>query len=94
MTKEDLTYGVQAKLKLKSKREALVIVDAVLNTMEKGLVQDRKLFLRDWIGIIDIRDQKENTNGRNPQTGEPIIIPKKKRAFFRPTEGFKGRLNK
>ena len=71
MTKADLIESLANEHEL-SKREAGDIIDFVLDSITSSLVSGEKVQLIPF-GAWDIRERKKR-EGRNPQTGEKLII--------------------
>lgn len=57
------------------------IVDAVFETIQAQLSAGEKVELKNF-GLFDVKDVAER-KGRNPRTGEEIIIPAHKLPFFK-----------
>lgn len=64
-----------------SKAKAHLLLDAVLDNIEAGLKSDRSVVLTRF-GTFVLRDARAR-EGRNPQTGEAVHIPKHTRVAFR-----------
>jgi nucleoid DNA-binding protein len=60
-------------------------VDLTVARMSDGVVQDEKLMLSGF-GIFYVHAKKER-KGRNPKTGEQVVIPPHKSVSFRQTKG-------
>lgn len=71
MTKADLIESLANEHEL-SKREAGDIIDFVLDSITSALTSGEKVQLIPF-GAWDIRERKKR-EGRNPQTGEKLII--------------------
>ena len=71
MTKADLIESLATEHEL-SKREAGDIIDFVLDSITGALTSGEKVQLIPF-GAWDIRERKKR-EGRNPQTGEKLII--------------------
>ena len=72
---------VAAKTQLK-KSEAEVAVDAALAIIAEALQANERVDLRGF-GSFVVKERKER-QGRNPRTGETIIIAAKRDASFKP----------
>jgi DNA-binding protein HU-beta len=72
-----------------------VVVEKVVNSLimqlKNSLANGENLTLAGF-GTFSTRDRKERT-GRNPQTGEPLNIPKKTVPTFTPAKAFKDIVN-
>ena len=69
------------------------IIDSFCETIEKGLIQGRKIELRGF-GTFFIKKIKEKYNARNPNTKELIYVPAKNKVRFRPSRKLKSFINK
>lgn len=86
MNKGDLIESVAAELKL-SKAEAGRAIDAVLDSIAKGLREDTKVNIVGF-GTFTKRDRGER-RGVNPITKAPMTIPATKTCGFRPSSQLK-----
>jgi nucleoid DNA-binding protein len=89
MTKQQLIEKVVAKTEL-GKAEVEVTVDSVLELIKEALQSNERVDLRGF-GSFVVKDRKER-QGRNPRTGETIIIAAKRDASFRPSKELTERL--
>jgi DNA-binding protein HU-beta len=80
MNKGDLIEAVAKDLKA-SKAAAERAVSAVIENISKGLKKDRKVQLVGF-GTFDVRKRKPR-KGRNPRTGEAILIKAGKSVGFK-----------
>ena len=60
--------------------DAIKAVDGVIDIMKDAFKNGRNVYLR-GLGSFVIKERKERT-GRNPRTGEVIIIPARKEVKF------------
>lgn len=60
--------------------DAIKVVDGVIDIMKDAFKNGRNVYLR-GLGSFVIKERKEKT-GRNPRTGEVIIIPAHKEVKF------------
>ncbi|GAB6888262.1 HU family DNA-binding protein [Desulfothermus okinawensis JCM 13304] len=81
MTKADLIAKV-AELAEMKKTEAEKAVAACLDAIKEILQNDQKLTITGF-GTFEVVQRKER-KGRNPQTGEEMIIPAAKVVKFKP----------
>lgn len=91
MNKADLVNAVAEKAEL-TKKEAEKALGAVLSTIEEALAQGDKVQLVGF-GTFEVRDRAQRT-GRNPKTGEEIIIPASKVPAFKPGKALKEAVDK
>ncbi|MES2615775.1 MAG: HU family DNA-binding protein [Bdellovibrionota bacterium] len=63
------------------------VLSSFLSTIETHITDGKKVRI-DKLGVISIRDTVAR-KGRNPKTGEEILIPAKKKIFFRSAKALK-----
>ncbi len=76
MAKDSGITGLQAEKAFNS------LINGIKSSLKKG---NRVTF--SGFGSFEVKNRKAR-NGRNPKTGEPINIPKKKRVRFNPSKSF------
>jgi DNA-binding protein HU-beta len=76
----------------KTKKEAGVLVDTVLQAISEALSNGEKVTLIGF-GNFEVKERPART-GRNPQTGEEIQIEASKVPSFRPGKQLKELVNK
>lgn len=88
LSKSELVKMVAEKAHL-TNSESERCVDAFLDTIKEN--SNEKIQLRDFgsFSVTTVPARK----GRNPQTGEEVDIPEKKRVLFKPSKTFKNYLN-
>ncbi len=91
MTKADIVENVYEKIGGFSKKEAADIVEAVFNTMKETLERGEKIKISGFGNFI-VRE-KHSRVGRNPQTGQGIVISARRVLTFRPSQVLKDVLN-
>jgi len=91
MTKADIVNAVYNRIGGFSKREAAELVEHVFETVKETLESGEKLKISGF-GNFVLRDKKART-GRNPQTGEEIIISARRVLTFKPSQVLKAELN-
>ena len=79
MIKSGLIQKVADKMGL-TKKDALVIVDSLLNSMTEALARNDKIGIR-GLGSLRVRQRRARI-GRNPKTGEKVQVPAKRVAYF------------
>ena len=89
MTKQDLVEAV-AKATGLSKRGAAGAVEATIEGIAKGIRKEKRLALSGF-GTFTVRKRKART-GRNPRTGEEIMINASKTIGFKAAPGLKSGL--
>lgn len=70
-----------------TKKDATALLDGMVGTFVKHLKKGERIRIP-GLGILEVRKTKART-GRNPQTGEPIKIPAKKKVAFRAAKDLK-----
>jgi DNA-binding protein HU-beta len=90
MNKTELVERV-AESTGKTKKEASLIVDTVLQTISDALKKGEKVTLIGF-GNFEVRERAART-GRNPQTGEEIQIEASKVPAFKPGKQLKELVN-
>ena len=80
MTKAELVERVAERINL-TKKQTEVIVNILLNSITEALSRGDKVELR---GFGSFRIRKRNPReGRNPKTGDAVLIPAKQVPFFK-----------
>ena len=90
LTRKELALAVTNKLGI-SQRNAAEIVDTVFATLKNTLVGGESIKLVQF-GSLIVRD-KSPRRGRNPKTGESMLITKRQMVNFRPSRQLRDRLN-
>ncbi len=83
MTKADLVSRVFHKTGF-PKKDLAIIIDAVFETMREALENEERIEIRGF-GVFSIKVRKPKV-GRNPKTGEEVIIPQRKVVHFKPSK--------
>ena len=91
MRKADLAEAAYRRHGGIPRRQALEIVDTILNSITRSLDRDERVVISGF-GSFHVRPRGPR-RGRNPQTGEAIWIPAAQRVVFRPSEKLVARLN-
>ncbi len=81
MVKHDLVNEVVNRTGL-SKTKAEIAVETVFETMKRSMERGERSELRGF-GVFNIRPRKTGI-GRNPRTGEEVLIPPGKAVRFKP----------
>jgi integration host factor subunit beta len=91
MTKAELVdeVGRQAAL---TRKHSEVIVDAVFSSILEALQRGDKIELRGF-GSFRIRKRGSRT-GRNPKTGEGVVVPAKRVPYFKPGKELRELINR
>lgn len=80
-TKKDLALRISGKLGVK-KQLAYELVDTLFKAMRESLIQGSRIEIRGF-GVLGVKDTKPKPAARNPQTGEIIYVPARKKSYFR-----------
>lgn len=91
MTKADLVESIYEKVGF-SKKESTDIVEMIFDLIKETLETGEKIKISGF-GNFVVRDKKERM-GRNPQTGEEIMIAPRRVLTFRPSQVLKQSLNR
>jgi len=92
MTKADIIDAVFEKVGGFSKKEAADAVETVFETVKETLEKGEKIKLSGF-GNFVVRDKLART-GRNPQTGQGMVISARRVLTFRPSQVLKNTLNR
>jgi integration host factor subunit alpha len=84
MTKADIARIVYERHGGISNREAARLVDIIFDTI-KGRLGDTEKVQITGFGTFLVREKRER-RGRNPQTGEEMIIKPRRSVVFRPSK--------
>jgi integration host factor subunit alpha len=91
MTKADIVQAVYTRLGGFSKKESADLVDLVFETMKETLGRGEKIKISGF-GNFVLRDKRQR-QGRNPQTGDPIVISERRVLNFKASQLLKQALN-
>src|SRR6187455_2307652 len=91
MTKAEIVQAVYTRLGGFSKKEAADLVDQVFDSMKETLGRGEKIKISGF-GNFVLRDKRQR-QGRNPQTGEPIVITERRVLNFKASQLLKQALN-
>jgi integration host factor subunit alpha len=89
VTKSDIAEAIHERVGFTQKRSAEV-VEMILELMKESLERGEKIKISGF-GNFEVREKKPR-KGRNPQTGEEIIISERRVITFRPSELLKEQL--
>lgn len=90
MTKADLVERVAKEADM-TKKDAEQLVEIVFDTIISTLNKGEKIELRGF-GSFRLRE-RDARKGRNPKTGDPVNIPAKRVAYFKPGKELKELVN-
>jgi integration host factor subunit alpha len=90
MTKSDIVEAIHQRVGF-SKKRSTEVVAMVLDLIKEALDEGEKVKISGF-GNFELR-RKEPRKGRNPQTGEEIVITERQVLTFKPSQVLKDRLN-
>jgi len=91
MTKAELVDEVAQSATL-TRKHSEVIVDAVFSSIVEALQHGDKIELRGF-GSFRVRHRGSRT-GRNPRTGEGVLVPAKRVPYFKPGKELRELINR
>lgn len=91
MTKADLVERVAKETEM-TKKDAEKLVEVIFSSIVDTLNRGEKIELRGF-GSFRVRERNAR-KGRNPKTGEPVDIPAKRVAYFKPGKDLKELINR
>ena len=91
MTKSDLILKITNKNSFLYQKDIQKIVDSLFQSVTNALKNGDRVELRGF-GTFSTKFRKARV-GRNPKTGDPVAIPKKKLPFFKMGKSMKERIN-
>lgn len=91
MTKAEIVNAVYSRLGGFSKKEASELVDLTFEMMKETLGRGEKIKISGF-GNFVLRDKRAR-QGRNPQTGDPIVITQRRVLSFKASQILKAALN-
>jgi integration host factor subunit alpha len=92
LTKADLINQVYKTHPDFTKAQAKEAVEAILNIMKSNLENGNDVLLSDF-GKFNIKD-KSSRKGRNPYTGETMMLEPRRVVTFKPSGKLRSRVNK
>ncbi len=91
LTKSELVLAVAEKVNGMKKKDVEAVVETVFDCMTDSLCRDERVEIRGW-GSFSVRT-REARKGRNPKTGEPVEVPRKRVPFFTAGKELKERVD-
>ena len=92
MTKRDLIDEVLKQFPRFSRRDAEVMVNAVFDSMTHALTRGERIEIRGF-GSFSI-NRRPPRMGRNPRSGEQVLIPEKLAPHFKPGKALREAVDK
>jgi len=90
MTKADIVERIYEKVGF-SKKESAEIVESVFDLIKSTLERGEKIKIAGFGNFVV--KEKADRRGRNPQTGEEIIISARRILTFKPSQVLKAAIN-
>lgn len=90
LTKIDIVEKIINQMEI-SKRDSVDLVESVLSILKSTLGAGEKIKIAGF-GTFEVK-QKKDRRGRNPQTGEAIIIDARRILTYKPSNLLKTRIN-
>jgi len=90
LTKIDIIEKLYERLGF-SKKEAQDLVESVFEELKKSIIDGQKVKISGFGNFVV--SQKKPRKGRNPQTGEQIVISGRRVLGFKPSQVLKERIN-
>lgn len=90
MKKSDLVKRMAQQFPGITLQDARMMVDLFIESMREGLSSGDTVELRDF-GVLRVRARSPR-KGRNPKTGEQVMVKEKKVVYFKPGRILKARL--
>ena len=81
MTKSELINQVAEKIPGARKKDAEVIINTIFDRMTNALANGERIEIRGF-GSFHLRERKARV-GRNPKSGEKVMVDEKKVPFFK-----------
>lgn len=82
MNRSDLINLLAQRFAMLGRRDAEMAVDLVLEAMSQALARGKRIEIRGF-GSFSISQRSART-GRNPRSGEPVLIPERQVPHFKP----------
>ena len=90
ITRKDLAKAINEKMGF-SKVSADTLISTVFDSMKETLIEGESIKLVHF-GTLGVRKKKPR-RGRNPRTGEALVISKRSMVSFKPSKGLRERVN-
>ena len=92
MTKRDLVEKLAEKCKTLSQKEAEMVVSTVFDSMTEALAKGERIEIRGF-GSFQVK-QRNAREGRNPRSGDKVMVEAKKVPFFKVGKELKKRIDR
>ena len=90
MIKSNLVRRIAARHKDLIQKDVEIAVELIVGAMISALSNDRRVEMREF-GSFTVRSRRPR-KGRNPRTGETVMVPAKAMIYFRATGDLKRRV--
>ncbi|MCC6221230.1 MAG: integration host factor subunit alpha [Deltaproteobacteria bacterium] len=90
LTKADLVDEIYVTLSF-DKQKATALVEDYIELIKDGLLQDEKVMISGF-GVFEVKSKKARP-GRNPQTGDRIVLSPRNVVKFKPSQILRKKLN-
>ena len=90
LTKADIAEQIAKKVGY-TKLKSAALVNSIFEIIKAGLEDNQKVLITGF-GKFSARERRERT-GRNPITGEPIVLPPKKVVTFECSGKLRNKIN-
>lgn len=91
MTKSQFIEYLTEKYPQITKKDMELIFDTLVESIVEALKNGKRVDVRDF-GNFVIKEKKPR-NARNPKTGEQVMVPKRKKIYFKIGKGFFNLIN-
>lgn len=91
MTKADIVQAIYDRHGGLTKKESKKLVNFLMKSLKEKIMNEERIMIT-GLGSFEVVTRKSR-EGRNPQTGEKITIPARKKLVFRCSETLKEDLN-
>lgn len=91
LTKADIVQEVYKHHDGMTKAQATDAVEAILRIAKDTLISGSDLLLSGF-GKFNVNDKRQR-KGRNPQTGEELMLASRRVVTFKPSGGLRGKVN-
>ncbi len=92
LTKADLTEQVYKQHDSLTKKQAAEAVESILRISKDSLIEGSDLLLSGF-GKFNVRDKRER-KGRNPQTGDELMLEARRVVTFKPSGILRSKVNR
>jgi len=91
MKRSDIIRTLQVQFKHMRTKDAMLILDTVIDEMKNVVADDKKIEIRGF-GTFQSRT-RATKNGYNPSTGETVFLPAGKTILFKPSRELTKKMN-